>query len=104
MAICPACKKKYKSGLILCPDCIEKHSITGNCPICGTHNGSQSTIICINCLKKIRSKSISKGRTANPKIKTHRCKYCGRNVQSNIPNELCDTCKKLFGHTYYDEL
>lgn len=36
--------------------------------------------------------------------KIHKCKYCGRVVNSSNEDELCDSCKRTFGHRYYSEL
>ena len=38
------------------------------------------------------------------KIKEIVCKYCGGQVASSNPDELCQQCKTTFGHTYYSEL
>lgn len=35
---------------------------------------------------------------------SHKCKYCGRLVNSENPDELCDHCKQTFGHSLYSEL
>jgi len=32
------------------------------------------------------------------------CEYCGKDNNSADPNELCQDCKEMFGHDYFDEL
>ena len=39
------------------------------------------------------------------KSKTNICKYCKINkTNSSDENVLCDSCRELFGHTFYSEL
>jgi len=34
----------------------------------------------------------------------HRCKYCYGIANGKETNLLCDECRRMFGHIYYDEL
>jgi hypothetical protein len=51
-------------------------------------------------LKKLEKKLMKK---AFPK-KKNLCKYCGKPTKSIDPNVLCEDCRMLFGHTFFDEL
>lgn len=55
-------------------------------------------------MKEHLNSYIQESEQPDSKIETHECKYCGSKVYSNVSNELCDKCKELFGHTYFDEL
>ena len=34
----------------------------------------------------------------------HFCEYCGKVVEGNDKDVLCDECRMTFGHKYYSEL
>jgi|GEM_PF-3140592 len=53
--------------------------------------------------------NLPKGASIEPldeRIKVHQCKYCKHQytITLDSKDELCDSCKKMFGHEYYSEL
>lgn len=56
-----------------------------------------------NCRKYFNQKGVEVIKIATKK-NHHICKYCGQITDGEMENLLCDECREIFGHTFFNEL
>lgn len=74
----------------------------------GVQNGKDYSWDCeypneTECRKAFESEGVKVIKIAT-KSNHHRCKYCSGIANGRETNLLCDECREIFGHMYYDEL
>jgi len=74
----------------------------------GEQNGKEYSWDCEysseeECRKAFEAEGIKINKIV-PRKGHHRCKYCGGIAEGTMTNLLCEDCREIFGHSFYDEL